>query len=85
MIDKIVRLADNTTIYILDEIDYKNKKFIYGVECDKEKEILKENYFVLEVKVKDDALILDNINDIEIESVVNNIFLSRVKELKNDL
>lgn len=85
MIDKIIKLTDNTTIYILDEIDYKNKKFIYGVECDTEKELLKENYFVLEVKVKNDILTLDNINDVEIESVVNNIFLSRVKELKNDL
>ena len=85
MIDKIIKLTDNTTIYILDEIDYKNKKFIYGVECDSETELLKENYFVLEVKVKNDILTLDNINDVEIESVVNNIFLSRVKELKNDL
>ena len=85
MIDKIIKLTDNTTIYILDEIDYKNRKFIYGVEWDSEKEILKENYFVLEVKVKNESLILDNINDVEIESVVNNIFLYRVKELKNDL
>lgn len=79
MIDKIVVLNDKTKIYILDEIEYKGKRFVYGVECESSVEDITENYYILEINLSNDKLLLNDINDIEIESVVNNIFLSRIK------
>ena len=79
MIDRIVVLDDKTNIYILDEIEYKGKRFVYGVECEFSSSDIKENYYVLEVDMKDNKLLLKDIEDIETISVVNNIFLSRIK------
>ena len=75
MIDKIVNTKDNS-YYILDETDYKGKKYVFATIKDKE-----NIFLVLEVKIKNNVLYLDNINDIELKSTVNNIFLKRISEI----
>jgi len=79
MTDKIIKLNNNLNICIIDEIEYKGKKYVYGIECDSKEENIIENYYVLEAKLEGSDLIVDDIDDVERESVVHNIFLSRLK------
>ena len=79
MIDRIIVLDDKTNIYILDEIEYKNQKFVYGVECEFSRKNINENCYILQVDMDDNKILLKDIEDFETMSVVNNIFLSRIK------
>lgn len=78
MKDKVIKVGTEN-YYVLDELEYKGKKYIYCIECDKTVEEVTENYLVLEVRVQNEDLIVDNINDYEIQSVVNNLFLARIQ------
>lgn len=84
MKDKVVSISIGKEIYILDEINYADKKFIYGVECNNSEdaiEPLTDNYYFLEVKENNGDLILDNIDDPILSDEVSKIFLSRIKDL----
>ena len=62
MKNKVLTLKDKTQLYIVDEITYKNHRYIY---------------MVLEAKINQGKLVIDNINDFATASVINNIFISR--------
>ena len=79
MKDKIFNLDNGKSLYVLEELEYKNQKFVFGTEVDKENEELKDNYIVLEVKITDaDKLRLEEVSDFETLSVVNNLFLAKL-------
>lgn len=80
MKDNVIRLNDDTKCYILDEMIYKNKKYVYCVEIDSNDELIKENMYVLEIIVRDDKLMTKEIEDLEIASAVTNMFLARAIE-----
>ena len=79
--DKVI-IAGNEKYYVLDELEYKNGKYIFCAETDEKEEELIGNYTVLEVKFKNDDLCIEGIKDFEIASVVNNLFLARLDNEK---
>lgn len=79
MKDKVVKLKDGKQIYVMDEINYMNRRFAFGVYCDNEKGELSKNYLVCEAKVKDGGLYLGDISDLTVLSTVSNLFLARLK------
>ena len=78
MKDKVIGLKNDVKAYVLDELDYNNRKFIFVIELDKEDNPIDDSYKQLELKIINDELIIDDIDDFEIASVVNNLFLSRM-------
>lgn len=83
MKDNIITLNENARCYVADEMTYKNKKYIFCVQLDENDELIEEKVHVFEVAVKDDKLITKVIEDFEISSIVNNLFIARQMENKN--
>jgi hypothetical protein len=84
MKDNVIVLNETEKFYVLDELTYKNKKFILCLQPDEEGEISESETRVFEVAVKDESLITKPIEDFEIASVVNNMFIARqLEENKN--
>ena len=79
MKDNVIELNNNIKCYVNDELTYKNKKYIFCIELDENETLINDSVHVLEVSVKDNELITKPIEDFEISSVVNNLFLARLK------
>lgn len=77
MKDKVIKF-NNEKYYVIDELLYKDRSFIFCAECDSTGDDITGNYSVLEVKFSGNDLVVDNINDFEIASVVNNLFLAKL-------
>lgn len=83
MKDKIIELKNGINYYVLEELVYNNKKYIFGAECDLEKDTIKENDFiVMEVTLKDNELVLDDITDDNIAQIVTNMFMDKFRNSK---
>ena len=80
MKDYVIKLSNGAKAYVLDELEYKNKKYIFAGELDENDEPIKENVHSLEVLMNGDKLITKTITDFEIASVVNNLFLAKSAE-----
>lgn len=79
MKDNVIILNDKIKCYVNDELTYKDKKYIFCIELDENESLINEAVHVLEVSVKKNELITKPIEDFEIASVVNNLFLARLK------
>lgn len=77
MKDNVITLNGNVKCYVADELEYKNKKYIFCLQLDENDEMIENATHVFEVTVKDDKLITKAIEDFEIASVVNNMFIAR--------
>ena len=82
MKNKVLTLKNDVQIYVVDEVIYKNHRYVYGLQCDNKLGELSNNHLVLEAKINAGKLVLDNINDFGTASIINNIFLSRFRENK---
>ena len=81
MKDTILKLANNKSYYILEELDYNNKKYAFASECDLGKETLNENEFVImEVKLINDELVVDEIYDDKVAEEVTLLFKKKFQE-----
>lgn len=80
MKDKVIRLKDSD-YYIIDELEYKEKKYIMCVECNFDQSEVLSNYIIMELFVKDNKIMVDDIKDFEIQSIVNNLFLANLKNI----
>lgn len=80
MKDYVIKLDNGAKAYILNELEYKNKKYIFVVELNELDEPIKTNVHSLEVQLKGDKLITKTISDFETASVINNLFLSKSLE-----
>lgn len=83
MKDIILKLKNNKDYYILEELSHNNKKYVLATEYNSEKEKLNENNLVImEVKLVNDELIVDEINnDIEAEEVTL-LFKKKIQNIK---
>ena len=79
MKDKVISTKDNLRMYVLDELEYKNKKYIMCIGVDENDEIIGANPHIYEVSVENNNLVTSDITDFEIASVVNNMFLARTQ------
>lgn len=77
MKDYIINLSGNLKAYVLDELEYKDNKYIFVVELDESGNPIKENVHALQVIIENDKLLTKSIEDFEIASVVNNLFITK--------
>lgn len=80
MKDNVITLNGNTKCYVVDELTYKNKKYIFCFQLDENDEMVENATFVFEVTVIEDKLITKPIEDFEVASVVNNMFIARAMQ-----
>ena len=80
MKNNIIRFKDNDRIIVVDELDYNDKKYIYGFQVDDNDQIVEDNIYTLEVKVENDKLVVNEIENLEVASAVNCMFLARLKQ-----
>ena len=77
MKDDVITLNGNVKCYVLDELNYKEKRYIFCVQIDENDEMIENSTSVFEVLIKDDKLITKAVEDFEVASVVNNLFMAR--------
>lgn len=77
MKDNVITLNGKTKYCVVDELDYKGKKYIFCFELDENDDMVENATYVFEVTVSGDKLITKTIEDFEVASVVNNMFLAR--------
>jgi len=81
MKDNVIILNDDVKCFVADELTYKNKKYVFCIQLDENEELIEDAVHTFEITVKDNALITKDIEDFEIASVVNNLFMARqIKE-----
>lgn len=81
MKNNVITLNENVKCCVVDELDYKSKKYIFCIQIDENDEMIENATHVFEVVVKDDKLITKVIEDFEVASIVTNMFLARaIKE-----
>ena len=75
MKDMILKLKNGKDYYVLEELSHNNKKYALATECNLEKdEINEEELVVMEVKVIDDDLIVNEISDDNVAEEVVMLF-----------
>ena len=82
MIDKVLKLKNDSKYYVLDELNYEDRKFVFTVECDLESVSYIENYLILEIIIDNSKLIVKNVDDVNILENITQLFLTRLKNSK---
>lgn len=80
MKDMIVKLNNNINYYVIETIDFDKKKYAFCVECDKEKEEILNNYIIVEVKLKNDDLVFDNIENLDLLNNIQEMFFQKLED-----
>lgn len=64
MKDKVIEIGNQDNIYVIEELDYQNKKYILGAKYDLEKdEVQKDELVLMEVSFKDGELVVKDVDD----------------------
>lgn len=75
MKDTILKLKNNKYYYILEELSYNNKKYAFATEYNPTEETVNEEEFiVMEIKLKDDKIVIDKIHDDNLTEEVTMLF-----------
>ncbi len=78
--DKVVQSENGRQYYVLEEINYDNKKYALALECDIDNDLInKDDYIVMEVTMNGDDLFLKNINDDDLAKKVISLLFNKVK------
>lgn len=81
MKDRIIKLDDNKTYYVLEKITLDNKIYIMMTEYNMKDDILDiENFIIKEVEKQDDKLALKEIENQELGSKVAMELLKKYRE-----
>ena len=56
MKDNVITLNENVKCYVVDELDYKGKKYIFCIQLDENDEMVENATYVFEVTIKNDKL-----------------------------
>ena len=79
MKDKIIEIKEGTNFYVLEELKYNDKKYIFGAKCDLEKDTIEENNFIIqEVTIKDNQLVLNDLENEEEAKIIANMFIEKI-------
>lgn len=80
MKDKIIKLQSGEEYYILEELNYEDKKYVLGSQCDLEKdEINKEEFALFNVDIKDNNLVINNVDDKNLANIVTEKLVDKIK------
>lgn len=81
MKDRIIKLDDNKTYYVLEKITLDNKIYIMMIEYNMKDDVLDtENFIIKEVEKQDDKLALKEIENQELGSKVAMELLKKYRE-----
>ena len=79
--DKIIQMDDNRNYYVLEDTEYKGKKYILALECNLDNDIINEDdYFVMELDVNGENLYIKHVEDDEIAKMVIELLLDEVRK-----
>lgn len=81
MKDKLLNLENGKAVCVIDELNYKEKKYILTVECDTVNEELLNKYRIYEVLSDNSSVSLNSIIDRNILESVTHIFLDNIKNI----
>lgn len=77
--DNVITMENGQSYYIIEDVEYKGKKYVLSVECNLDLDIVNEDdYLIMELQLIDNDLVIKNVNDIEIAKIVSNMLLSKV-------
>ena len=81
MKDKMIETKNGDSLYVMDELTYNNRIFIFSVECDPVTETVKQDEFiVMECKMDGKEIGLFDVDDEETGAVVTNMFIERLQK-----
>lgn len=74
--DRIVQMDNGKNYYVLEEVEYKNKKYVLSLECDLDKDSVNEDdYLIMELALDGNDIVIKNIdNDIDAKIVASMLF-----------
>ncbi len=82
---KVIQTDDKQSFYVIDELAYNNKKYIFCTECDPINKTLSTNLSVKECYLdQDDNVRVKTIEDLNEETSIAGIFLQRYQQSKNN-
>ena len=81
MKDKLIKLENNSSLCILDELKYNNRKYVLTTNCDEKNEEVLDRYKIYEISLDNDSLTLNTIYDKDTLSYVTNLFLKNIKNI----
>ncbi len=83
MIDKVITLENGLEYYVLDEMSYEGKNYLFGLQVDNEKEGITNNYIIVESKkdINGNITLID-IDNVQVLETVGNLFTERLNQKK---
>ena len=80
MKDKVITVNPMGDFYVMEEIDYQDKKYVLCHTLEEEPKSETEVELALfEVKIKDDDLIIDNVDD-DTAKIVTALIMEKIQE-----
>ena len=81
--DKIIKMENGLNYYVLEEVEYNNKKYVISVECDLDKDDIKEDdYLIMEVALSGNDIVIKNVNSEKVAKIVSSILLEKIQKDK---
>lgn len=78
--DKVIKMDNGKSYYILEETVFENKKYILTLECDLEHDTAdEENYYVMELVLDGSELSIKPIEDNNLADIVTKLLLEKAK------
>ena len=75
--DKIIKMDNGKEYYVLDDIEYNNKKYILSLECDLEKDTVNvDDYLVMELEMANGELAVKRVLDDDVAKIVSAMLLN---------
>jgi hypothetical protein len=79
--DKVITMENGQSYYVIEEVEYNNKKYVLSLECDLDKDTVNEDdYLVMELELTEDDFVIRNIQDDETAKVVANMLLIKLQK-----
>lgn len=79
--DKVITMENGQSYYVIEEVEYNNKKYVLSLECDLDKDTVNEDdYLVMELELTEDDFVIRNIQDDETAKVVANMLLMKLQK-----
>lgn len=80
MKDKVISLNTGQDYYILEELDYNNRKFALGSKCDLEHDTINEDELELfEIIINEGDLAIVEVRDDDLAKIVTNNILEKIR------
>lgn len=78
--DKVIQMDNGKNYYVLEEVEYNNKKYILTLECNLEQDTInEEDYLVMQLDIKNEDLHIKKITDNNIATIVTTMLLNKIK------